>query len=184
MTAVTDREFWRSRVQDMKRHLADLEHDYYEEAKPRSERDEVFRRAFDLLTPVAERVLGDMNDWLLDGHGTVATQPVHHDGDNGLEGSWTLSWPRLEQAKSVYTDAGLPPVTIAAVYPGHWTHGHLARIHTGLPAEVTAWPMQVRTEEDAERQEPVLRMIAEAELHERIYQTNGDWRLCLAPDQD
>jgi len=42
---------------------------------------------------------------------------------------------------------------------------------------VTAWPMQITTEEDAERQEPVLRVIAETELHERIYQASGDWQL-------
>jgi hypothetical protein len=37
--------------------------------------------------------------------------------------------------------------------------------------------MQVRTPEDAVRQEPILRAIVESEVHERVYQTDGDWRL-------
>lgn len=175
------RELWRSRVEDMMRHLADLEHDYYEGAKTRAERDEVFRTAFRLLTPVAVAVLEDMNEWLLGRAGRVDNHEPEADGDGGLNGRWTLSWPRLERGLSVYTGEPLRPVTIDAVYPGHWTHGHLARLHTGLPAEVTAWPMQVRTEADAARQEPILRAIAEAELHERVYQLDGDWRLVTDP---
>jgi hypothetical protein len=181
MAQATDRDFWRSRVEDMNRHLADLEHDSYDEAKTRPERDRVFLRAFELVTPVAVSVLADMNEWLLDGRGTVATHPPVADGAGGLNGSWTLTWPRLEAATNVHNGEPLPPVTIDAVYPGHWTHGHLARLHVGLPAEVTAWPMQVLTEEDAVRQEPILRAIAEAEIHERVYQAHGDWEMVKKP---
>jgi len=177
MAMATDREFWRSRVDDTMRHLADLEHDYYEEAKSRAERDQVFLEAFALLTPLATEVLGDLNEWLLDGKGTVATHEPVPDDSGGINGSWTLTWERLEEGINVHTGEPLQPITIDAVYPGHWTHGHLARLHAGLPAEVTAWPMQVRTPEDAARQEPILRAIAESEIHERVYQTNGDWRL-------
>jgi hypothetical protein len=177
----TGREFWKSRVEDMSRHLADLEHDYYDEAKSRPERDVVFRNAFDLLTPMAVAVLEDMNEWLVSGAGTVETNEPVPDDAGGINGSWTLTWPRLERGVNVHNGEPLQPVTIDAVYPGHWTHGHLARLHSGLPAEVTAWPMQVRTEADALRQEPILRAIAEAEIHERVYQLNGDWRLVSEP---
>ena len=175
---MTTQDFWEARVEDMTRHLADLEHDYYDGAHARSDREVVFHDAFELLTPLAAKVLGDMNRWFCDGHATAATNPPGDDGAGGLLGSWTLSWPRLEQATNVHNGEPLPPVTISAVYPIHWTHGHLARLHAGLPAEVTAWPMQVKTAEDAARQEPVLRLIAEAELHERIYQAGGNWQLC------
>lgn len=177
MAPTTDREFWKARVEDMKRHLADLEHDSYDGAKSRAERDQVFLRGFELLSPVAVAVLDDMNEWLLEGRGTVAIHEPVSDGAGGLNGSWTLSWPRLNEAINVHNGEPLPPVTIDAVYPGHWTHGHLARLHAGLPAEVTAWPMQVLDEEDAVRQEPILRAIAEAEIHERVYQAHGDWEM-------
>ncbi len=177
MAAASDREFWRSRVEDTVRHLADLEHDYYEGAKSRRERERVFLDAFRLLTPLAVEVLEDMNQWLLNGVGTVEAHEPVRDGSGGINGSWTLTWERLERGVNVHTGEPLQPITIDAVYPRHWTHGHLARLHAGLPAEVTAWPMQVVSPEDAARQEPILRAIAESELHERIYQANGDWRL-------
>lgn len=173
------RDFWQLRIEDMKRHLSDLEHNSYDEAQDRSERDEVFRTAFALLSPLAVVVLEDMNDWLVNGMGKVGVNEPVSDGAGGINGSWTLTWPKLEAGKNVHNGEPLQPVTIDAVYPGHWTHGHLARLHEGLPAEVTAWPMQVLTEEDAARQEPILRAIAEAELHERLYQANGDWRMVL-----
>jgi hypothetical protein len=62
------------------------------------------------------------------------------------------SGKNLESAINVHTGEPLQPVTIDAVYPLHWTHGHIARLHAGLPGEVTAWPMQVRTARDAARQ--------------------------------
>jgi hypothetical protein len=177
MVVATDKEFWRSRVEDTMRHLADLEHDYYEEAKSREAREEVFLEAFRLLTPLAIEVLDDMNEWLLHGRGTVEIEEPVRDPDGGINGKWTLTWARLEAGINVHTGEPLQPVTIDAVYPSHWTHGHIARLHAGLPGEVTAWPMQVRTPEDAVRQEPVLRAIVESEVHERVYQTDGDWRL-------
>lgn len=180
-TDTQTRAIWKARIEDMKRHLADLEHNYYDEAVDRPSRDEVFRKAFDLLTPWAVQVLEDMNEWLVNGMGTVAINQPVSDGAGGLNGSWTLTWPKLEAAVNVHSGKPLGPVTIDAVYPSHWTHGHLARLHEGLPAEVTAWPMQVLTEEDAARQEPILRAIAEAELHERLYQAHGDWEMVI-PD--
>lgn len=179
-TDTPTRAIWRDRVEDMKRHLSDLQHDYYDEAKDRASRDDVFLRAFDLLTPVAVQVLEDLNDWLVNSMGTVSVNRPVRDPDGGINGSWSLTWPKLEAATNVHNGEPLQPVTIDAVYPIHWTHGHIARLHEGLPAEVTAWPMQVLNEDDAARQEPILRAIAEAELHERLYQAHGDWRMVLA----
>ncbi len=177
MAISTDREFWRSRVEDTMRHLADLEHDYYEEAESREAREAVFLEAFRLLTPLATEVLEDMNEWLLGGVGTVAAHVPVRDDSGGINGKWTLTWNRLEHGINIHTGESLQPVTIDAVYPLEWSHGHIARLHAGLPGEVTAWPMQVRTARDAARQEPILRSIVESEIHERVYQTNGDWRL-------
>ncbi len=172
------RNLWRTRVQDTVRHLVDLEHDYYEGAESRADRETVFRNAFELVTPVARRVLQDMNEWLLGDAGTVETFPPEDDGASGLEGRWTLYWPALATAKRKHGTGPLEPVRLIAVFPAGWTHGHFERPHPGMPAAVTAWPFQIVTAEDAERQEPVLRVIAEAELHERVYQAGGDWDLC------
>lgn len=174
-----DTTLWMSRVQDTLRHLEDLQHDTYEGAASRTDREVIFRRAFDLVTPVAVRVLSDINEWLLGGEGTIQTKPPHDDSAGGLKGEWQITWPRLESAINKYTGRGLDPVRLIAVFPAGWTHGHFERPHAGFPADVTAWPMQITTEEDAERQEPVLRVIAETELHERIYQASGDWQLTL-----
>jgi hypothetical protein len=40
------------------------------------------------------------------------------------------------------------------------------------------WPCQVTDEQDAERQEPIVRAIVECELHERIFQ--GTWQVIPA----
>ena len=177
MEPSVDSSLWRSRAEDTVRHLKDLEHNKYEGASSRTDRETLFRRAFDLVTPVALRVLNDLNKWLLEGRGTVETLPPHDDGANGLAGRWTLTWPRLANSNNRHTRLPLEPIRLIAVFPSGWTHPHFERPHAGFPAEHTAWPMQVTTEQDAERQEPVLRVIAETELHERVYQAGGDWRL-------
>ena len=94
-TETPTREMWQARIEDMKRHLSDLEHDYYDQAVARPAREEVFKRAFDLLTPWAVQVLEDMNDWLVNGMGTVAVNPPEPDGEGGINGSWTLTWPKI-----------------------------------------------------------------------------------------
>ena len=175
---MTYSDIWKKRVRDTVRHLVDLEHDYYEGAESRIDREKVFRTAFELVTPVAVRVLQDMNTWLLGDAGTVKTVPPEDDGADGLEGRWTLEWPALATAKRKHGTGPLEPVRLIAVFPAGWTHAHFERPHPGLPADVTAWPFQITNQEDAERQEPVLRVIAETELHERVYQAGGDWDLC------
>lgn len=42
-------------------------------------------------------------------------------------------------------------------------------------ASISAWPMQVTSVEDAERQRPLFWAIATAQVHDRIYQSS--WRI-------
>ena len=42
------------------------------------------------------------------------------------------------------------------------------------------WPLQIISAEDARRQAPVVLAIAEAELHQRIFDAGGNWRLVPA----
>jgi hypothetical protein len=167
-----------ARGEDWRRHMEDLVVQRYEGADERAERDRVFREAFDLCTPVAVRVLRQIDELLLGGTASIATRPPESDGGGGLLGGWELTWPRLEQATNRFTGESLPPARITAMYPAGFTHGHLALYDIGEPRRcVAAWPLQVTTPEDAERQEPILWAIAEAEVHERTFAGDLNWRL-------
>lgn len=175
---------WMKRTIDYRRHIHDLRTHSYEGTISREDRENAFRFAFDLLTPVAERVLSDMNVSFLEGLGkTRAVKPSRTD-DGGLIGFWELIWPLQQQSKNRFDQSPLEPLTIHAVFPMtptqgmQWTHPHLALLrpccHSGMAA---AWPLQVTSDEDAWRQEPILRVLAEAELHERTFLADVNWRL-------
>jgi hypothetical protein len=167
-----------SRREDWRRHMDDLVVQRYEGAGERAERDRIFCAAFDLCTPVAERVLGQIDALLLGGTGSCATRRPEPDRAGGLLGGWELTWPLLEQARSRFTGQPLPPARITAMYPDGFTHGHLALYDIGEPRRcVAAWPLQVTSPKDAERQEPILWAIAEAEVHERTFAADLNWRL-------
>ena len=182
---LNDRAFnWHSRVVDYQRHVHDLRARNYEGAVSREQREEVFRKAFDFTTPVAEHVLAEMNDLFLAGTGNVkAIRPARTE-EGGLVGSWELTWPLQQKAKNRFDQSPLQPVALHAVFPltptlaMAWTHPHFAMLraccHDGLAA---AFPMQVVSEEDAWRQEPILRVLAEAELHERTFLADLNWKL-------
>lgn len=167
-----------SRGDDWRRHVDDLVVQRYEGADARAERDRVFLDAFDLCTPVAVRVLQRIDDLLIGAVATVSTRRPASDGAGGLLGGWELTWPFLEQARNRFTGQPLPPARITAMYPDGFTHGHLALYDIGAPRRcVAAWPLQVTTPEDADRQEPILWAIAEAEVHERTFAADLNWRL-------
>ena len=167
-----------ARGEDWRRHMEDLVVQRYEGADERAERDRVFCEAFDLCTPVAVRVLEQIDELLLGGTGSIATRPPAPDGGGGLLGGWELTWPLLERATNRFTGKPMPPARITAMYPAGFTHGHLALYDIGEPRRcVAAWPLQVTTPEDAERQEPILWAIAEAEVHERTFAGDLNWRL-------
>ncbi|HUC15330.1 MAG TPA: hypothetical protein VMS00_12830 [Acidimicrobiales bacterium] len=168
-----DSELWQRRVKDYSRHVADLRHRTYEGASDRKAKEETFLRAFELTTPLALRVLEDLSNWYLAGTGSTQTNLPSPDGRDGLVGSWAASWPLLEQDRDRTTGRELPPVAICVVFPIDWTHPHLALMGGGVPA--FAWPFQVASPEDVARQEPVLRVMAEAELHDRIYCARSNW---------
>ena len=169
---------WISRVEDMARHLQDLRSRGYEGALERKDKEEVFRRAFELTTPIAVRVLEEVNAGYLAGAGRIATNGPTSDHHDGLIGSWSITWPLLEGDIDRLTGLPLPPVRLAAVFPIEWTHGHLAMLNISPPGGVAfAWPFQVKDAADAERQEPILWAMAEAELHERVFRAESNWRV-------
>lgn len=155
------------RAQDFFRHLDDLRTRSFEGAEPREARIELFRRSVDLLEPVVHEVLAEIDAVFLDDTGEIG-KSLEQDGAGGWRAAWTLSWPTQREATS--RDGGkVPPIQVLVVFTSGFTHPHLS----GTVA--SAWPCQVTSEEDARRQEPIIRAIAESELHQRIFE--GRWQI-------
>ncbi|MGH4019263.1 MAG: hypothetical protein ACRDT0_08510, partial [Pseudonocardiaceae bacterium] len=77
-----------------------------------------------------------------------------------------LSWPRQREATS--RDGGpVAPIQVIAWFRRSFNHPHLRGSTAG------DWPLQVLSADDAARQEPIVRAIVEAELHQRIFE--GRW---------
>ncbi len=183
-TVGVGQSIWTRRVEDYLRHVKDLQNKYYEGAVSRADREALFMKAFDFATPVARRVLDDLNANFLKGTGDFAVHRPAPDGEGGLIGSWSLTWPLLCKALSRFDGKPLDPLAVTAIFPlkstgaMQWTHPHLALRRPGLmDGLAAAFPFQVTSSEDAERQEPILRVLAEAEFHERFYQSDLNWRL-------
>lgn len=167
-----------ARHEDWLRHMVDLQTQTYEGASARADREEIFRGAFELATPVAVRVLGKIDEVYLSGTGEISVAAPGPDGDGGLRGSWNITWPLLEQAVDRFTNEPMPPVRISTMYPRDFTHPHVALYGIRPPHHwVACWPFQVTTLEDAERQEAIFFAIAEAEVHERTFAGDLNWRL-------
>ena len=186
----TAKSTFAARREDWRRHVVDLQTRTYEGAEERAAREEIFREAFDLTTPVAVRVLKALDQAYLGGRGTIDTTLPRHvpasDGLTGAErqpvtglvGSWSLTWPELRQARSRLTGLPMPPVQIFAMFPDDFTHPHLALFDLGQPRRwIACWPLQVLSADEAERQEPILAAIAEGEMHERTFEGDLNWRL-------
>ncbi|MBU6245254.1 MAG: hypothetical protein KGP12_08575 [Actinomycetales bacterium] len=171
--------FWSWRRQDLRRHLADLEQNAYEGAQERADRNAVFARAFELLTPVALAVLDDFNTQVLAGTGTISTRPLAPREGLGLYGTWECTWPEQQQARSRFDDTPIPALQLQAFFPGDFTHGHLM---IGRPFyqdhPVSCWLMQVTDETDAWRQRHALESMCETQVHEMIFTAN--WRIIPA----
>jgi hypothetical protein len=157
------------RTEDLFRHLDDLRTNSFEGAGPRAERIELFRRAVELLGPVVRPVLDEANAALLDGTGEVSEQDLAEQPDGGWTARWELSWPEQREAPNIRGGDGVSPVQVVAWFAAGFTHPHLAGSRAG------DWPLQVTSQADAERQEPIVRAIVEAELHQRIFE--GGWRI-------
>ena len=176
MTDDVDPSFWSWRSFDLRRHLEDLELDAYEGAKDREDRNAVFARAFELLTPVALAVLQDFNLHVLADAGEISVHQLSHREGLGLFGTWECTWPEQRQARSRFDDSPIPPLQLQVFFPGNFTHGHLM---IGRPfyedQPVSCWLMQVTDEGDALRQRHALESICETQIHEMIFTAN--WRI-------
>jgi hypothetical protein len=129
----------------------------------------LFRRAIDLLDPVVRAVLEETIRAFLGGSGTIDLNPVTINRSGDACALWALSWPEQRAAENGREGGPVPPIQVVAWFAAGFTHPHLRGSEAGT------WPLQVLNEDDARRQEPIVRAIVEAELHERIFQ--GTWRI-------
>jgi hypothetical protein len=178
-----------ARREDWHRHVVDLQTQTYEGASTRAAREAILAEAFRLTTPVAVRVLESMSAAYLGGAGaitvTIPTRvpPEELEGatraqTGGMLGSWSLTWASLERARSRLTAEPMPPVEIFAMFPDDFTHAHLALFSLHRPRTwIACWPFQVTTPKDAERQEDTLAVIAEADMHDRTFASDLNWRV-------
>jgi hypothetical protein len=157
------------RRQDLFRHLEDLRSDSYEGATDRADREARFERAVGLMDPVVRRVLEETNATFLDGTGTVERRAVTVEAGSDALAAWEMSWPEQRRTANVRSGGGVGPIQVVALFAAGFTHPHLRGSSAGN------WPLQVVNEADAERQEPIVRAIVEAELHERVFE--GTWRI-------
>jgi len=147
----------------MFRHLQDLRARTYEGAGPRPERVALFRRAVELLDPVVRSVLDETNRTFLQSTGAAHHHPVEEKPSGDAEARWELSWPAQREAQNVRGGKSVGPIQVVAWFAAAFTHPHLSGSEAGN------WPLQVTSENDAQRQDPIVRAIVEAELHQRIF---------------
>ncbi|MGH3321782.1 MAG: hypothetical protein ACRDN9_16735 [Streptosporangiaceae bacterium] len=158
------------RREDVSRHLEDLRTHTYEGAEPREARVELFRKAADLLDPVIREVLDETDAVFLEGTGEISGN-VGQEEDGGWRATWALSWPAQREATS--RDGGkVPAIQVMVLFTPGFTHPHFCGTVAGM------WPCQVTSEEDARRQELIIRAITESELHQRILE--GRWQIVPA----
>lgn len=158
------------RPEDLFRHLNDLRTRTYEGASDWPERVAHFERAVELLDPVVRMVLDGADATFLERTAKVA-RDTGEDQDGGRWARWNMQWPAQRETRA--RDGGaVQPVRVSVVFARHNVHPHLSGSTAGM------WPCQVTDEADAARQEPIVRAIVEAELHQRIVE--GRWGIVPA----
>jgi hypothetical protein len=146
-------------VTALMRHFVDLRDNTFGGSARRRAKEDHFVRAVELLHPVADQVLREMNTLLLLGSGRITSTGSQRTPDGGLAASWALTW-------SEQRSAGVSPVLLMAYYGIGFHHPHLRG------ATVADWPLNIFTRSDAAEQLHLLRAIASAELHNLVFQAD------------
>jgi hypothetical protein len=162
--------------EDILRHCRDLKTRTYEGAAGDA-RQEVYRRAVELITPVVRHALEQTNADLLDATGEIEVVGPRPDGNGGTETVFSLSWPAQRSADETRSGAPVEPVRVIARFGAGTQHPHLSGTRP-VSAPPGDYPLQVTSVADAERQRGNVSAIVEAELHVRIFE--GGWRIIPA----
>ena len=147
------------------RHFEDLRDGTHGGSASRKDKEGHFEKAVRLLAPVARQVLTEVNMSLLLGTGQLTETGLQHTSDEGLNATWTLSWPEQRAA-------GVQAIVLQAYFGGGFHHPHLRG------TTVRDWPLNVFSDEDAADQLPILRAIASSDLHNLVYR--ADYRIIPA----
>jgi len=147
------------------RHFSDLRDGVHGEAVSRRDKEAVFAREIDLLSPVARQALGEVNTYLLLDSGTVTETGLQRSADGGMSATWQLTWPEQQVV-------GVPPIILHAYFGASFHHPHLRGETVG------DWPLNVLGVQDAIDQLPLLRAIATGDLHNLVFQS--DYRIIPA----
>jgi hypothetical protein len=149
------------------RHFADLRDGTHGGARSRGDKERLFAAAVPLLDPHARQALDELNTYLLLGTGEVSATGLRGAADGGTEAVWSLSWPEQQ-------GADIRSVVIRAYFGAGFAHPHLQS------ATVGDWPLNVFDEQQAAAELPTLRALAEADLHNLVFQVGGDIRIIPA----
>lgn len=152
-------------VTSLLRHFSDLRDGVHGDAVSRRDKEAVFVREVDLLSPVARQALGEVNTFLLLDSGTVTESGLQRSADGGMSATWQLSWPEQQVVHVV-------PITLHAYFGASFHHPHLRG------GTVGDWPLNVLSVQDAIDQLPVLRAITTGDLHNLVFQS--DYRIIPA----
>src|SRR6266481_9675651 len=147
------------------RHFEDLRDGTHGGSANRRDKEAHFEKAVQLLAPIAQQVLTEMNGSLLLDTGQLTETGLRRIPDGGLNASWALSRPEQRAA-------GVPPIVLQAYFGGGFFHPHLRG------TTVHDWPLNVFNDEDAAAQLSILRAIATSDLHNMVYQ--ADYRIVPA----
>jgi hypothetical protein len=131
----------------------------------RRDKEGVFAREIDLLSPVARQALGEVNTHLLLDSGTVTETGLQRSADGGMTATWQLTWPEQQVV-------GVHPIILHAYFGASFHHPHLRG------GTVGDWPLNVLGVQDAIDQLPLLRAIATGDLHNLVFQS--DYRIIPA----
>ncbi|HEY1633522.1 MAG TPA: hypothetical protein VGF64_02105 [Acidimicrobiales bacterium] len=149
------------------RHFADLRDGTHGGASSRRDKERLFGQAVALLDPPARQALTELNrDVLLD-TGELKATGVRRSADGGVNAAWTLSWPEQQAA-------GIDPIVIRAAYGASFHHPHLQGGTAG------DWPLNVFDADQAVAELSTLRAIASADIHNLVFQLQGDVRVIPA----
>ncbi len=152
-------------VTGLMRHFIDLRDGVHGDAVSRRDKEAVFAREVDLLSPVARQALSEVNMYLLLDSGTVSETGLERSADGGMSATWQLTWPEQQVVR-------VPPIMLHAFFGASFHHPHLRGATLG------DWPLNVLSAQDATDQLPILRAIATADLHNLVFQ--ADYRIIHA----
>lgn len=148
------------------RHFVDLRDGKHgDNAVTREEKENLFVEAVNFLDAYARQALTEMNETLLLNTGSISSTGLIRSSSGDLTATWSLSWH--EQV-----ERHIQPVTLQAFFGHGFHHPHLRGETVGN------WPLNVFSKADAAAELPTLRVIASADLHNLVFQS--DYRIIPA----